>query len=372
MTLDLETLAEKTDVLAENVKAGLALVNVPHKQAALEDLKQRQQEAITKQDFKKLQSIGGDIKKIEQKFMPWQELHAASLELCSLLALIRTESKREELLSAAELEFKKLQERYHSLHVMSLFTADDDEASAYMSIHAGAGGAEACDWAGMLQRMYVRYSERKQFSVSVVDVLPERTAGIKSATLHIKGLYACGLLKAEVGVHRLVRISPFDAGKRRHTSFASVSVIPEIDETIEFKIDPSDVRIDTFRASGAGGQHVNTTDSAVRITHLPSKIVVSCQVERSQYQNKEQAFKILKARLYERHREQQLANSQKQKKLQKKIEWGSQIRSYILHPYQLIKDHRTGHEVGDVKSVMDGAINDFIEAYLKYQLQLQL
>ncbi len=243
-----------------------------------------------------------------------------------------------------------------------------DANSCIVSINAGAGGTESCDWVSMLFRMYCRWGERRGYTVKTLDMLPGEEAGIKNVTVLIEGEYAYGYLKTERGVHRLVRISPFDANKRRHTSFASVDVIPEVEEDTDIKLEEKDLRIDVYRSKGAGGQSVNTTDSAVRITHIPTGIVSQCQNERSQYQNKQMALKILKARLYEYEQEKKEAELQKQYAHQKKkIEWGSQIRSYVMQPYTLVKDHRTDFETGDVNKIMDGGIDDFIEAFLKSQ-----
>ncbi len=247
-----------------------------------------------------------------------------------------------------------------------------DASNAYLSVHPGAGGTESHDWAQMLLRMYMRWAERKGFEVELVDFQPGEEAGVKSATILIKGEYAYGYLKHERGVHRLVRISPFDAAKRRHTSFASVNVIPELPDDIEIEIRPEDVKIDTFRATGHGGQYVNKTDSAVRITHIPTGIVVSCQSERSQHQNKAQALKMLKARLYQL---EMLKRKEKIEELQgelKEIAWGNQIRSYVLQPYKLVKDHRTDIETGDFESVLDGDIDLFIEAELFHFAEVKL
>lgn len=241
-----------------------------------------------------------------------------------------------------------------------------DSNSAILSINAGAGGTESCDWVAMLLRMYTRFAESRKYNVKVIDMLAGEEAGIKNVTVLVEGEYAYGYLKAERGVHRLVRISPFDANKRRHTSFASVDVIPEVEEGIDIKLEEQDLRLEVYRSKGAGGQSVNTTDSAVRITHIPTGLVAQCQNERSQYQNKQTALKILKARLYELEREKKEEELLKQYGTQKKkIEWGSQIRSYVLHPYNMVKDHRTGYETGDVSGVLDGRLDEFIEAYLK-------
>jgi peptide chain release factor 2 len=233
-----------------------------------------------------------------------------------------------------------------------------------MAIHPGAGGTESADWAEMLLRMYTRYAEKKGFDVQVLDIAAGEEAGIKSASLEIKGENAYGLLKSESGVHRLVRISPFDSASRRHTSFASVFIYPEIEDNVEIEIRDDDLQIDTYRASGAGGQHVNKTDSAVRITHKPSGIVVQCQSERSQFRNKEYALKILRAKLYHKQQEEERARLDKMMAGQKDIAWGSQIRSYVLHPYNMVKDHRTDMQTSDVNKVLDGELSKFIEAYL--------
>jgi len=242
--------------------------------------------------------------------------------------------------------------------------SEQDSMNAIMSIHAGAGGTEAQDWAEMLLRMYLRWAERKGFTATIIDYLPGDEAGLKSVTLTLRGEYAFGYAKAEIGIHRLVRISPFDAGARRHTSFASVFVYPEVDDRIIIEIDEKDLRIDTFRSTGAGGQHVNKTDSAVRITHRPTGIVVQCQNERSQHKNKAMAMKYLQSRLYEMKLQEQNEKLREINKTKKDIAWGSQIRSYVLHPYKMVKDHRTNVETGNVNKVLDGDIDVFIEAYL--------
>jgi peptide chain release factor 2 len=259
-------------------------------------------------------------------------------------------------------EFKK---KFDELETLELLSGEDDPNNAFITIHPGAGGTESQDWANMLFRMYFRWGEQKGFEVSVVDYTPGEEAGIKSATMLVKGEYAFGLLKCERGIHRLVRISPFDANKRRHTSFASVEVIPEVAEDIDIEIRESDLRIDTYRSSGAGGQHVNKTDSAVRITHLPTGIVTQCQNERSQHKNKSFAMKVLKARLYEL-KKREFDEKQQEKQGQKKdISWGHQIRSYVFQPYTLVKDHRTGEETGSIDYVFDGDIDRFIYAFLR-------
>jgi peptide chain release factor 2 len=243
--------------------------------------------------------------------------------------------------------------------------APEDARNAWVMIHPGAGGTESQDWAEMLLRMYMRFAESRSWKAELIDRQDGEEAGIKSATLHVVGDHAYGYLKGEMGVHRLVRISPYDAAKRRHTSFASVYVSPEIDEDIQIDIADKDLRVDTYRSSGAGGQHVNVTDSAVRITHLPTGIVVTCQNERSQGRNRDMAMRVLRARLYQKALDERRAEEERRVGDKKAIEWGSQIRSYVLHPYRMVKDHRTGHETGDTDRVLDGGLTPFIEAYLK-------
>ncbi len=252
----------------------------------------------------------------------------------------------------SELEFKRM------------LGGEHDKNNAILTIHPGAGGTESQDWAEMLMRMYLRYSERKGFKTEIMDLQSGDEAGIKSVTIEIQGSYAYGYLKAEAGVHRLVRISPFDSNKRRHTSFASVFVLPEIDENIDVEINPADLRVDTYRASGAGGQHVNKTDSAIRITHLPTGIVVQCQNERSQHQNRANAMKILAARLYQKQLDEQREKYKEIESSKKDIAWGSQIRSYVFHPYNMVKDHRTNEETSNTQAVMDGDIDAFIKSFL--------
>lgn len=261
-------------------------------------------------------------------------------------------------------DLEKLASAVRDEELKMMLGAKQDGLNAIVSINAGAGGTEAQDWAEMLLRMYLRWAERKDFKTAIIDYLPGDEAGVKSVSFTLAGEYAYGYAKAEIGIHRLVRISPFDAGARRHTSFASVFVYPEVNEEIVVEIDDKDLRIDTYRSSGAGGQHVNKTDSAVRITHLPTGIVVQCQNERSQHKNKAMAMKYLKSRLYEMKLQEQNEKQNETNKSKKEIAWGSQIRSYVLHPYKMIKDHRTNLEVGNAARVLDGDIDDFIEAYL--------
>ena len=280
------------------------------------------------------------------------------------LGSIALQEKDESVLNDLAAELENLNTAVAQEELKMMLSSEQDSMNAIVSIHAGAGGTEAQDWAEMLLRMYLRWAEKKKFITKVIDYLPGDEAGIKSVSFTLEGEYAYGYAKAEIGIHRLVRISPFDASARRHTSFASVFVYPEVDDEIKIEINEDDLRIDTFRAGGKGGQHVNKTDSAVRITHLPSGIVVQCQNERSQYQNKAMAMKFLKSRLYEKELQLQNEKINAENKLKKDIAWGSQIRSYVLHPYKMVKDHRTNLENSNANKVLDGDIDDFIQAYL--------
>jgi peptide chain release factor 2 len=300
---------------------------------------------------------------ILESLSPWQQNQKELEEMEILLQLIEEQGDEKE---AQELlkKVQKSEEAIGQMEFRTMLGGEHDESNAIVSINAGAGGTEAQDWVEMLLRMYLRWGEKRGYQTKIIDILPGEEAGLKNVTFTVNGRYAYGYLKAEVGIHRLVRISPFDAGARRHTSFASVFVYPEISDDVVIEIDEKDLRIDTFRSSGAGGQHVNKTDSAVRITHLPTGIVVQCQNERSQHKNKAIALKILKARLYEKElmeKEEKLGELHNTKK---EIAWGSQIRSYIMHPYKMVKDHRTNKVIHQVDRVLDGEIDEFIKAYL--------
>lgn len=293
----------------------------------------------------------------------WDGVSSQLSDLEELKAMSDEENDEETLVEVYN-ELERVQQDLEKLELRHMLGDREDRSSAILTIHPGAGGTEAQDWAQMLMRMYSRWSERQGFKTDTLDLSPGDTAGIKSATLEIDGEYAFGYLKAEIGVHRLVRISPFDSNNRRHTSFASVFVYPETSGEIEVDIQPEDVRVDTYRAGGAGGQHVNKTDSAVRMTHLPTGITVQCQNERSQHKNRNSAMKILKARLYQHYKEQEEEKKAELESGKKKIEWGSQIRNYVFQPQQMIKDVRTGLETSDIQGVMDGKIDDFIKAFL--------
>jgi peptide chain release factor 2 len=314
-------------------------------------------------DPSRAEKVMGELKALKNRYEPWKNLKAESEDLAALLELAN-EAGDESHSPEVEETLKALSARFEKQNLVELMSGEVDQNGCFLTIHAGAGGTEACDWSQMLYRMYLRWAERRGFSVEEVDML-EAEGGIKSATCKIEGDYAYGWLKGESGVHRLVRISPFDSNARRHTSFASVYVFPLLDNSIEVEVRSEDLRVDTYRSGGAGGQHVNKTDSAVRLTHLPTGIVVACQSERSQTMNRATAMSILKARLYEHYRQEREKENARFAQEKKDISWGNQIRSYVFQPYTMVKDYRTKAESGNIQAVMDGDIDIFIEEYLQ-------
>lgn len=318
-------------------------------------------------DQKQAQQIISEANLLKDQVNTFYKLNEQQEDIEAAIELLKEEPD-EDLQEELENQLADLESELNEFELQLLLNGPYDKNNAILEIHSGAGGTESQDWASMLLRMYTRWAENKGFQVETLDYLAGEEAGIKSVTLLIKGHNAYGYLKAEKGIHRLVRISPFDAGGRRHTSFASCEVMPEIDDDIEIEVRPEDIRVDTYRASGAGGQHVNKTSSAVRITHIPTGIVVSSQAQRSQIQNREQAMKMLRAKLYQKQLEEQEKQLAELRGEQKEIGWGSQIRSYVFHPYSMVKDHRTNVETGNVQAVMDGEIDEFIDAYLRSQI----
>ncbi len=319
-------------------------------------------------DKSRAETLFSEMTDLKSTLEPWQDLIQSIDDVSELLELYADEDDQSIGDEVAQ-QIAQIEKMYHPLRLKTLLSGKYDKNDCFLSVHAGAGGTEACDWAQMLMRMYVRWSEKNGFKVQIVDLL-EAEGGVKSVTMQIQGAYAYGYLQSEAGVHRLVRISPFDSNKRRHTSFTSVYASPVIEDDVEVDIDPSELRIDTYRAGGAGGQHVNKTDSAVRITHLKTGIVVACQNERSQHMNKALAMKILTSRLYEHYRQEQEREQAQYAAEKKDISWGNQIRSYVFQPYTMVKDHRTNEQIGNIQAVMDGDIDQFIESYLKWHSEV--
>lgn len=318
-------------------------------------------------DAQHAQNVIHQLNAIKDVVDAYDHLQSAIDSLQETYAMLKEEYD-DDIFQLFEEEYQEMVSVFDDFEIKVLLSHEYDHSSAILEIHPGAGGTESCDWAEMLYRMYSRWAAKKGFKVSVLDYLPGDEAGIKSVTFLVEGDMAYGYLKAEKGVHRLVRISPFDAGARRHTSFASLDVMPQFHDEIEIDIKPDDLIVETKRASGAGGQHINKTDSAVRMVHKPTGLVATCQNGRSQHENREEALRVLKSRLYQRMIEEQEAKLQEIKGEQKLIEWGSQIRSYVFHPYSMVKDARTGHETTQVQNVMDGDLDDFIFAFLKMQI----
>ncbi|NLI59285.1 MAG: peptide chain release factor 2 [Clostridium sp.] len=338
-------------------------LDIASKNNEIEELEQKTTEPDFWNDPQKSQDILQELKTLKNQLEKYNKISSKRDDLYTLCELAIEEGD-ESIIGEIEKDFKEFKKDYEELKLQTLLTGPYDKNNAILTLHAGAGGTEAQDWAQMLLRMYTRWAERKGFKVSILDYLDGDEAGIKSVTIQVEGENAYGYLKAEKGVHRLVRISPFDAGGRRHTSFASLDVMPELSDEVEVEINPEDLRIDTYRSSGAGGQHVNKTESAVRITHLPTGVVVSCQNERSQHQNKDTAMRMLKSKLMALKEREQKEKIEDLKGVQLEIAWGSQIRSYVFCPYTMVKDHRTNYEESNVDSVMDGELDGMINSYL--------
>lgn len=338
--------------------------DLDEKSRRLKELSTQMEQPENWKNHEYLEKISREKSFLEKTIQDWKSLESRFSDNLMLLKIVE-EEQDEKSFSDLKKDFQNLFSQLEKKELQSLLKEEQDLLNTYLSIHSGAGGTEASDWAWILLRMYLRWAEKRGYKTEFLEQTEGDEAGIKSATLLIKGTYAYGYLKGESGVHRLVRISPFDANSRRHTSFASVFAWPEVDDKFEVEIQKEDLRIDTYRASGAGGQHVNRTDSAVRITHLPSGAVVQCQSQRSQHANKDKAMKMLKAVLYKKEMEKREQEKAKRELSKKANEWGSQIRSYVLHPYRMVKDHRTGEENSNPTGVLDGNIDEFIQKYLK-------
>ncbi|MBY6268784.1 peptide chain release factor 2 [Parageobacillus thermoglucosidasius] len=366
--MDLIEIKQELEKMAKRLAEIRGSLDLEAKQARIRELEEQMAAPDFWDDQKAAQTVINEANALKDLVGEFQSFEERFENLEVTYELIKEEPD-EDLQQELVTEAKRLTKDFSEFELQLLLNEPYDKNNAILELHPGAGGTESQDWASMLLRMYTRWAEKKGFKVETLDYLPGEEAGIKSVTLLIKGHNAYGYLKAEKGVHRLVRISPFDASGRRHTSFVSCEVIPEMDDDIEIEIRPEEIRIDTYRSSGAGGQHVNTTDSAVRITHIPTGIVVTCQSERSQIKNREKALNMLKAKLYQKKLEEQQAELAEIRGEQKEIGWGNQIRSYVFHPYSLVKDHRTNVEVGNVQAVMDGEIDIFIDAYLRSKLK---
>ncbi len=365
MILELEQMASELGAYSKSVKELGASLHVDEAREKVEELEEIAADPDFWNDMDKAQSVLQQTKQLKNKIEGYEGLVSDYDDLMTIIEMGNEEEDESIVPEAKELR-AKFEEKFEHFRISTLLTGQYDHCNAIVTLHSGAGGTEACDWVSMLYRMYTRWVEREGFGFELMDYLEGDEAGIKSVTFMVTGENAYGYLKGEKGIHRLVRISPFDSNGRRHTSFASCDVMPEIDDDIEVDINPDDLRIDTYRSSGAGGQHVNKTSSAIRITHIPTNTVVQCQNESSQFQNKDMAMKMLRAKLYELKLKEQGQMLEDIRGEVKDIAWGSQIRSYVFHPYNMIKDHRTGAETANVQPVMDGDLEMYINAYLKW------
>ncbi|MDP8265284.1 MAG: peptide chain release factor 2 [Candidatus Aceula lacicola] len=358
----LDEIKKRIKELGKKLESLKGLLDLPGKNEQIVSIQDQMSQPNFWDDNKSSNKIMRDLKALKSVVEPFEDSVKRLSDLGEFSEFAEEDAS---LVDQIQSDLDQLSVSINQVEIQTILGGEFDQNNALLSINAGAGGTESCDWANMLLRMYTRWADSKKYKVEVLDILAGEEAGIKSATLRISGVMAYGFLKAEKGVHRLVRISPFDSNKRRHTSFVSIDVIPEIEGDVEIEVNSDDLRIDIFRSSGPGGQSVNTTDSAVRLTHIPTGVVVQCQNERSQLQNKESAMRVLKARLYERRRKEQDKKMASEYGEKQKIEWGSQIRSYVFQPYCMVKDHRTNCESGNVQKIMDGDLDMFIEAYLK-------
>jgi peptide chain release factor 2 len=360
----MENLLKKINELRERAKKTWLLLDIDGQKSKVKNLKLEMNKPDFWQDREKAVKVGQEAEELDSEINRWEELLKEITELEELVAVGNKEGDLS-IEKEANIKYEELLKKFESLEFQVLFSGKYDESNAILSIHAGTGGVDAQDWAEILMRMFLRFAEKRKWKTEILDKTMGNEAGVKSISMLITGRWTYGYLKSESGVHRLVRISPFDAEQMRHTSFALVEVIPELPETADIEIKDEDLRIDVFRSSGPGGQSVNTTDSAIRIVHKPTNITVTCQTERSQHQNKETAMKILKSKLYKLQEEEKEKEEKKMRGEAQKAEWGKQIRSYVMQPYRMVKDHRTNHETSDINAVLDGELEGFMEAYLR-------
>jgi peptide chain release factor 2 len=361
----MENLLKNIEMLRERVIKTMALLEIERKGSEAHRLKQEMNAPSFWNNHEKAVNISQEAQELEKEVLEWEDLKKSIRDLEELVAE-SLDLKDDSINEEAYQQYEKLKKQYEKQEFFVMFSGKYDRGNAILSIHAGTGGVDAQDWAEILERMFMRFAEKKKWKIEIIDRTLGQEAGIKSMTMHIKGSYAYGYLRSESGVHRLVRISPFDAEAMRHTSFVLVEVIPELPEAEKLELNDADLKIDVYKSSGPGGQGVNTTDSAVRITYLPEKITVSCQNERSQHQNKETALRILKSKLFKLEEEKREQEERKLKGEAQKAEWGKQIRSYVMQPYKMVKDHRTNFETQDIADVLDGDLEGFMEEYLRH------